>query len=66
MRREGGNEAAWDRRYGKSYQHNIVVEAWIKLRHVDNRVIVRPQPFDNRSVHALIGQKIHVFCPVVG
>ena len=50
----------------RPFQHAIVANAWIKLRHVNNRVIVGPQPFDNRSVHALVGQKIHVSCPTFG
>jgi len=48
------------------FQHSIVANARIKLRHVNNRVIVSPQPFDNRSVHTLIGQKIHASCPAFG
>ena len=50
----------------RSFQHGIVANARIKLRHVNSRVIVGPQPFDNRSVHALIGQKIHASCPALG
>ena len=49
-----------------SFQHDIVANTRIKLRHVNDRVIVSPQPLDNQSVHALIGQKIHVSCPALG
>ena len=50
----------------RSFQHDIVAGTLIKLRRVDNGVVVGLQPFDNRSVHALIGEKIHAFWPVFG
>ena len=49
-----------------SFQHDIVADTRIKLRHADNGVVVGPQPFDNRSVHALIGRRIHTSCLAPG
>ena len=42
----------------RSFQHDIVADARIKLRYVEGRVIVGPQPYGNGSVRALIGQEI--------
>ena len=49
-----------------SAQDRIVVDTWIKLRHVAHKVAVSSQAVNDWPIHALISQEFHPPCPAVG